>query len=216
MGGERLASSAGISWEALRDGLFDTSRLTGDAATRLGKVVGRVPAELIHQDWEAAALAAELVIEERGDLAWPFAICGWAAERCGDAPRAEALYARGSSALGSSASFTSDWLKPPFLPHTFALRRLAELKQFSTSDAVRTYLTAAMSRDGVHDHFLELARSAEADGKHAQAYECFYRAGWDCFSANDHELLQSLERTANAAGWAALCAIARLHANMAL
>ena len=99
-------------------------------------------------------------------------------------------------------------------------RRLDSLRDELPED-VRTdpYLVAALGPpvlpDGelaIRRYWMDEARSAEAQGDHALAYQHYYHAGWDYYVHDDiDDVLAALVRSAEAAGFDALHRIALHH-----
>ncbi len=80
--------------------------------------------------------------------------------------------------------------------------------------AIQHYLAGMQTRWRVHEHWLALARTAEQQGENRQAYQHYYRAGWDLglqpLDGYD-EIFAGLARSALADGAPALAAIAEMH-----
>lgn len=167
-------------------------------------------------DWRRAAEQAQQVAADRDDLAWPFAVTGRAAERAGDTAAAAAHYHRGLLAFGTAMGFAATWEEGD----RFFISRLRELED-ELPDALRqdVYFSTVMrageggdSVDAARSYWLDRARSAESEQRYADAYDAYYRAGWDVYVRDDIEqILEKLAACAEAAGWESLARIARHH-----
>ncbi len=213
-GCERLAERLGVPWEDVSKWLFDTAAVPPRQRTRLGRILQTSPEELLHQNWDQARALAARVSELRPDLAWPYAIMGWSAQRVGKLDEAIATYYKGLRSLGTTYDYEA------LINEGFLHERLAELhdelpKEISSDD----YLQAACNRptwpnnqDPLHRYWMKLARTAEAHGDYHLAYDYYYRAGWDRRIVDDmDEILDGLIRTSSAAGYEARHRIARHH-----
>ena len=212
-GGAVLAKSVGTTWEVLREARFDTSRIPSEVGVALSHKL-RVPAEqLLRQDWEAAAREATAAIKSRPDLAWPYAVAGWAAERAGKIEDALQIYEHGALRLGTSEDLAEHWDLPRTPPSAkFVARRLIALGHRPDSEEIARYLTAARARFGIRNYWMERGTAAERAGSSADAYAMYYAAGWDDSFTNDMiDVLTALQRTAAAAGFEARARIAEHH-----
>jgi len=145
---------------------------------------------------------------------------GWAEERRGNIRKAIEHYYAGSKTLESSADFTQSWHLSSTGPVKFVVHRLGEWKESLSPELLQDgYVTAAVGDYGgfqrysqVRTYWLEQAELCEKDGRHQQAYWCYYAAGWDnyCFDGME-AILDCLIRSAESAGAAALSALAQLH-----
>jgi len=147
----------------------------------------------------------------RPDLAWPYAVVGWALERQGQLAPALDVYKAGAMALGSSSSFTSTWMLIPNRgTGKFVVDRLALLSELDFEQDVREYVTAVLERK-TRDFWLHRAKNTTDRGDHAAAYQHLYAAGWDFLILNDiAEVLKALKTAAESAGSPALAALAAL------
>jgi hypothetical protein len=187
----------------------------------LSEATGMAPETLLDQDWDSAASHARSLIEHRSDLAWPFAVVGWAAERSGNIDAAIAEYVAGLRALGSTSAFTDDWwLAEHWHGEKFAAARLVALER-SLPPAIRTdpHVSAILDRRhkandrfALKDYWLSQADEALRRGNGIEAYQCTYRAGWDAFSCDwMPEILDRLAAAARAAGSRAWERLAQHH-----
>ena len=222
VGGMKLANRLGVPWSHVRLWLFDNARVPPEMVARLAKETGRAPEDLLSQDWEAAAVHARFVSERRSDLAWPFAVVGWAKERKGDVSGAIEDYYAGLCALGSTAAFTDDWTLEGHWPgEKFTRARLVVLKSalprqiredpyllavFEQRDTVRKH------SDAIREFWLARAEDAIKRGDAFEAYHSVYAAGWDQFHADGMDLiLDRLIAAARMAGSRAWEKIAERH-----
>ncbi len=220
MGGGLIAETAGVSWEELRQGLFDPTLIGKDLMLKLSDITGVSASELVAQNLKAASRAAKAVIEKRGDLAWPFAAAGWVAEKETDNTAAIDYYTRGLRALATTADFTSSWLQGPGSRIKFCVSRLEALHEDKPGLAKSDdYLEAALQSPNyendtlpVREHWLASARELESNGEHRRAFQAYYAAGWDDAVSNDMAIiLERLVFNAEAGGAPGLANITRLH-----
>ena len=211
-GGERLGKAVGIAWREFRAWLHDPSLIPADVARKLSETLKTGVEDLVRQDWNSALEHATAVIKLRPDLAWPYAVAGWAHERSGRVAEAIALYAAGVMTLGCTAAFTEPWIGSQVSRHNkFSVQRLLELRPENLSADVRDYLDAASRRE-VREYWLGLAAEADREGEHATAYQHLYAAGWDDYFSNDIDgILTKLAAAAESAGSPALAALAKWH-----
>jgi hypothetical protein len=220
VGRDQLATKLGVPWPDFSQWLFDTNLVPERMKRKLAKAV-HVPAdELLQQDWHGGAREALAVAKRRTDLTWPFAVLGWAAERQGDRATAVKHYTTGLTALGTTSDFTENWGHTPPQRTKFVVDRLKELHDAIPpkrleDDFLKTALESSNSADffqRVRKYWCERAGLAEEEGRYADAYEGYYRAGWDILVLDDIEIiLDGLVRSAKAAGWPALASIASHH-----
>ena len=82
--------------------LMDTALIPTAHHERLTQIFQMPIDALLRQDWIGAARSASRVRELRPDLAWPYGILGWAAQRDGHVQEAIRMYAAGLRTLNSS------------------------------------------------------------------------------------------------------------------
>ncbi len=218
-----FAQRIGVSWEPdFVRWVFDTGLVPEPERNLLRQSIERACDDLFTQGWEAAEREAVAVIERRQDLGWAFDIAGWAAQRRGDWPAAVRHYLSGMQTSWFSddtVRFRTHWFEEGY--GKFAASQLATLTEH-LSDQQRNdpYLSIFLDNDSqslrarVHAHWLGLARDAERRGEYRQAYQYFYRAGWDLGLqpvAGYDEIFNGLRRSARSAGTPALAAIAEMH-----
>lgn len=102
----------------------------------------------------------------------------------------------------------------------FSIAQLLSLTDHITSaDQQDPYLSAVRQPTekrlrSVREYWQALGRQKMRQDAHAEAYACFYRAGWDMGAHRLSEyrpILESLIECAHAAGWSARAAIAETH-----
>lgn len=217
------ASDAGVSWEPeFVSWLFDTARIPVSARQELSARLVDTDGDAFAQDWSAAEAEALAVIGRRSDLGWAYDVAGWAAERRGEAAQAVQHYWAGlqtSWFSDDALAFRSHWFDEGY--GKFAASRLAELASHLTAKQLRDpYLRIFLDKDvqslrsRVQQYWIGAARAAVERRAYREAYHYYYRAGWDLgmlpISAYE-EVLEQLQRVAEADGSPALAAIARLH-----
>lgn len=219
----RLAQRLGVVWEPdFVSWVFDTDMIPTVIRRRLEDVLTVSDGLLFAQDWHAAEQEARAVIGCRPDLGWAFDVAGWAAQRRGDPRQAVQYYLAGmrtSWFSDDTVRFRTHWFEEGY--GKFAAARLATLVEY-LDDGQRDdpYLRIFLDnnpqslRARVHQHWLDLARAQERQGAQFQAYQCYYRAGWDLgLQSLGHyeEIFAGLQRTAAGAGADALAALARMY-----
>lgn len=221
--GPAWAQALGVTWEPeYVSWLFDTARIPPAWEAPLRARLGDGPEDPFAQDWTAAEAEALAVLAHRADLGWAFDIAGWAAERRGALDLAVARYLAGvqtSWFSDDTLRFRSHWYAQGY--GKFAAARLAALEtRLSSAQRDDPYLRIFLEREEatlrgrVQQHWLSRAREAGRRGAHREAYQFYYRAGWDLgmlpVSAYD-EVFTELARAARADGSPALAAVAALH-----
>jgi hypothetical protein len=171
---------------------------------------------LLSQDWVVARREAERVTALRPDLAWPFAVLGWADQRNGSTAEAIRTYLRGLKTPGLSRDFTGTWNPNPTHEfRKFAAARLWELRAHLPSEVQNDpYLIAdnQSAAGRIRDYWFAKGQAAEAESRHADAYRFYYCAGWDDFVFdNIPEVLDRLGPAAGLAGFPALSQLAKHH-----
>ncbi len=223
MGGQDIAQAAGITWEQLAKWLPDASVMPQEMKVRLAEVTNLTINELVAQDVDAAAAAADAVLRKRDDLQWPYAVVGWIAEKRGRQEDALKAYSRGLQALSSTADFTERWTPMgPDRPMDFCVARLRALAK-DAPDSVddNAHLAAALILPSqreppgsfpVREYWLERAAEHRRAGEYREAYRACYAAACDdpCFDDMDM-ILEELAATADSAGAPALAKIAKHH-----
>jgi len=215
-GGEQIARDLSVDWAKMAEWLFDTASVPDEYREQLSRILQMPIEEIKHQDWAQATREAQRVRELRPDLAWPYAVMGWAAEREQDFLCAIADYTAGLRTLGSSLSCMSN------VERGFVAARLSHLLGGTSGDSTTdAYLEAALTPttgatfpSPIRQFWMREAQRAESSGDYRRAYECYYAAGWDDHVFNDmDQVLDGLVRSADRAGYAALSRIARHHLN---
>jgi hypothetical protein len=211
-GGGWLAKLLGVDWSLFKTWLFDPALIPRDKAELLSASLGIGEDELIFQDWALALEQAESVLKLRNDLAWPYAVIGWAYERQRKIPSAKDAYRAGLMKLGSSASFTANWTRTNSTrANKFAAERLIALCDSGLDSQARDYIDS-LTGGRTREYWLNQAERASARGDHGQAYQHFYAAGWDFFFSNDMgTILSSLMMAAEKAGLGTLVVLASMH-----
>jgi len=218
-----LAQELDVCWEPdFVSWLFDTDRIPAAARAQLAQKMPTTTSDPFAQNWSAAEAEALAVLERRTDLGWAFDIAGWAAERRGEPELAVQRYLAGLQASWFSDDalrFRTHWFNEGY--GKFAAARLAALAHKLTPDERRDpYLTIFLDNDSdtlrrrVQQHWITRARDARRRKAHREAYQYYYRAGWDLgmlpISAYD-EVFTELRAAAEADNSPALAAVAALH-----
>ena len=212
MGGESIARQLGVSWTSIRKWLWDTSLIPEDARQRLATILHDPTDEPFRQNWLTATQAAESILRTRRDLAWPFAVKGWSAERSGDIANAIEIYTSGLAALGSTAAFsdTFGFVENRSTPK-FVVWRLVELAPQRIPPVCQAYLDAALEFR-TRDYWIRQAEVHEQANQLEKTYECYYRVGWDSYGYDFMpETLNLLSGAATKMGSRTLEALAKHH-----
>ncbi len=184
----------------------------------MSDLLGGSEERLFGQDWEDACVQAEKVNSLRPDLAWPYTVMGREAERRGDLARCAEVYLRGLRILGTSADFTDGWASREDGGYLkFAAARLWAVRPELPLPVARDpYLEAAMRHElderwvsPIRAHWIAAGERAEREGRLADAYQCYYAAGWDEYFTNDME--EVLDRLVRVAESPTLQSLARRH-----
>ena len=213
----------GVAWEPdFVRWLFDGSLVPETARRELMLCANASGVDFFRQDWDAAEQEAQSVIRRRQDLGWAFDIAGWAAQRRGDWASAIEHYLAGlrtSWFSDDTVRFRTHWFDEGY--GKFAASRLATLtRRLSARQRRDPYLNIFLDNDSgslrrrVREYWLQLAQQADRQGDHLQAYQHYYRAGWDLGlePLNGYgAVFEGLCRSAAAAGSSALASIAAMH-----
>ena len=210
-GAGALAEELGVPWPVMSSWLDDNDLIDADSRARIRKKTSLDDRALFTQDWPRAEEFALRASAIRADLAWPGTVLGRAAERRRQLKPAVTRYVESLKGLRTTASFTEAW-DGTGSSCAFAAARLQALGgNNQPEDAhVRACLTGDL--DAVREHWMATGSAQLKAGQATDAYESFFRAGWDWYFTNDMEIvLNRLVEAADAAGSKALGALARLH-----
>lgn len=221
-----IAGRLGIDWEPqVVSWLFDEALVPEEIRSTLAS-----NAEIslsLEQQWDVAKSHALNVATKRDDLVWAFDVLGWAEEREGRLEEAAKYYQKGCLALAfadQSIRFRTHWF--PQWAGKFSTWRLTQLLDSGNLDhskldaPVRRYLTAITgpSTESLRIRAMAYWRNEAADavnsGRWQDAYDAFYRAGWDLGTdtmIDFGELLNGLSESAKRAGQSARAAVAEFH-----
>ena len=185
-----VARRLNVPWEPdVVSWLFDSELM---ANWTLAEPVRRMRDSLVcEQDWQAAVFHASQVAQLRSDLLWPHDVQGWFAERRGDYQLAADHYGLGRMAFAftdQSIRFRTHWF--PQTMGKFSLWRLQQLRLEGKCPGafpadVEEYLQvlqsnrAASPRAAVTHYWNRIAATALKSGQFNDAYEAYYRGGWD-------------------------------------
>ncbi|MCC6510326.1 MAG: SMI1/KNR4 family protein [Pirellulaceae bacterium] len=217
----KLASRCGINWAPeFTSWLFDTQHISSQARQLLRE---HAPDVQFDQDWSAAEHWSEHLRNLRDDLNWTGDICGWAAQRRGDLPKAIERYYHNrfaSAFTDQSVRLRSHWFSDHY--GKFSVAQLASLQSHLSPEQLNDpYLQllwnepVSRSRAAVREFWLKHAREALDGQSYAESYRYYTLAGWDLGAErmSDYiEILEGLVSTARLAGWSARAAVAAAHA----
>ncbi|QDV68176.1 hypothetical protein Poly24_18840 [Rosistilla carotiformis] len=218
-----VARELGIQWDqdAVR-WLFDNELLPPSVCERLAKEFDCECGDLCGQDWEAARVHAAAVAARRSDLGWANDLLGWTAERAKDPKAAITAYRQAllcSSFADQSIRFRTHWFREA--EGKFAAARLQDLSAHWDANLrddpyLRLFLESKEQglRSRVTNHWMRLGEQAASDGRWADSYDAYYRAGWDMGCDDLHvyeELLQKLANAATRSGQRSRAELAKTH-----
>jgi hypothetical protein len=169
----------------------------------------------LHQDWACAERSSLEATRIRSDIAWPFVIQGWIAEMKAEPEKAADWYCSSMKAFGTTVAFTDSWSYcEGEVGRSFSSIRYRRMKKRSDEEDAR--VRAAISEPDplgtLRTYWVETGDQLLKSSKSLEAYECFYRAGWDAYCTDDMDvILERLIRAADEAGSKALSSLGRLH-----
>jgi len=214
VGGGKIAKMLEVDWVEFRRWLAEPQLIPQSQREALATITTFPFAELVHQDWDRAASKAQLVLQTRKDLAWPFAVLGRYENAQHNPAEAARYYAEGLSALGTSEDFTAAWSVLFSRQIKFIPQALAALKPSLDSEN-ETYLRLFSSPRPAKDvraYWVNRGEQAERNGEYELAYRFYYAAGWDIpIGDGIEEVLERLEKVATKAGYSAPASLARHH-----
>ena len=156
------------------------------------------------QLWDLATRHSRRVIELAPELAWPWDLCGYAAERHGENAAAVDLYERAavcSVFTDQSVRLETHWASD--VSAKFAVSRLHELAPdlVQGSDYYRALSgpDTKARRSAVTDYWLQQASHAEADDDHGRALDCLIASAWDVGVDSIERYASVLDRIQHAA-----------------
>ncbi|MEZ6091029.1 MAG: SMI1/KNR4 family protein [Pirellulaceae bacterium] len=217
------ANHLGIPWEPdAVSWLFDNALVPPERLNALATMLGRDADDLVGQDWSTAVEHASAVFEQRQDLSWAAAVMGWSHEKSNDPVAAISIYRRalfGSSFADQSVRFRTHWF--PESAGKFVVARLQHLaKQGNLELDADPYLKLFRDEEEspltrrLTDYWCNVAEIAENEERWADAYNAYYRAGWDlgCDRMSTYEdLLTNMERVARSGGQLTRAELATTH-----
>lgn len=205
--------------------LFDAQQIPNDALHQIQEILhslGVPPAQPRAQNWAEAERLAVRLLARRNDLAWAVDIAGWAAQRRGDLTAACKIYFNGrfaSAFSNQSIRMRSHGFEPQFAKFCIAemwnLREHLNASQRDDGYVQKVWQTPArvLQRE-VQEYWMTAGREAMNAGNFANAYDSFYRAGWDIGAQRMTDYLgifAGLIESSQAAGWTARANVAATH-----
>ncbi len=202
--------------------LFDVATIPEEYQGRLGALAGISEESWPVQQWTQANDIAQEVLLRRSDLGWAFNIAGWHRQRVGDFAEASRVYFQGryaSAFSDQSVRLRTHWSDARY--GKFSIAQLGLLaKHLSGSELDDIYLATIWQAPEklrltmVQELWMNEGRKLLAGDAPDQAYDCFYRAGWDLGVQRLSEYQRILElmiQSAQAAGWTARLSVAKTH-----
>ncbi|MCA9128941.1 MAG: hypothetical protein KDB22_17765 [Planctomycetales bacterium] len=216
-----VAAAIGSDWSPdFVRALFDLSVVDEERRADICHHAGLTQDQWPFQDWESAEQYALKIIARRSDLAWAYDIAGWAAQRDGRFDAAMKVYWRGRHAspfTDQSVRIRSHWYPERFCK--FSISQIVALSDQLNSGLFRDpyldlFQTPSFDAQDVAEYWLHLGELAMRENRYAEAYDLFYRAGWDLGVrqlAGYFPILTRLAEAAEAAGFRARAAVALTH-----
>lgn len=194
---------------------FDLDQIPAGIRNRLVEQAGFVPS----QDWEAAAEHALQVSRLAPELAWPWEIAGYAAERKADVGQAVELYrqaARCSVFTDQSIRLDTHWSAPESAK--FSVARLKQLApdQVAESDYYRIlcHPDTRQRRRLATEYWDEQAACLLSQQRYREAHGCYVAAAWDLGAepiSRYAGLLESIQESAGLSDQPGRAALAATH-----
>ena len=213
----------GIRWEPdAVSWLFDNALIPQAELKNLAQALGKRVSDLIGQDWTSAVAHARAVFDQRQDLSWAAAVMGWSCEKSQDPISAISIYRRalfGSSFADQAVRFRTHWF--PESAGKFVVARLQQLAKIGNRELYDDpYLQ--LFRDGddqplahrLTNYWCKVARIAADEQRWVDAYNAYYRAGWDlgCDQMGTYkDLLNGMEQVARLGNQLARAELAATH-----
>lgn len=205
-----------VSHRQLTEWAFDLDRIPQEYRSDLESELGQ---QLSGQDWNIAASHAESASRLSPELAWPWEILGYCAERTGDLAKATDAYRTAmhcSVFTDQSVRFNTHWESDHSAK--FSVARLASLmpEMLDSDDYFRQLREAdpATRRETITRHWIQIASDALARGCHEDALRSFLAAGWDIGAepiTTFADLLDSISAAAHSCGHRARAEVAATH-----
>jgi len=215
----KRASEWGVTWEEMVKWAFDIDQLPAERHRQLTQAGDHAP--FAGQDWTRARAHAEAASRLDPQLAWPWEIIGYAAEREGQTEAALAAYLRASGCSvfsDQSVRLRTHWATARAAK--FSVARMLELSPEAV--ASNDYLRVLSDEDpqrrrrAACDYWLTQAAQERAQGRFDEAHQAEMSAGWDLGAepmGAFGNLLDSIARSAEQAGQKARAELARTHRN---
>jgi hypothetical protein len=214
VGGGKIAKSLGVTWAEFRRWLSEPRLIPENQKEPLSTLTTVPFNELVSQDWESAAIAAQDVLKIRNDLAWPFAVLGRFKVEQDDIAGAVDFYAAGLEACATTEDFVASWKsmfdnQTKFIPNV--LRKLNRPLPTTKQEYLQLFFDPDPAKH-VRAYWIKNGEAAESDQRYEFAYRWYYNAGWDLPVQNEiEEIIDRLENVAVKAGYDGLARLARHH-----
>jgi hypothetical protein len=197
--------------------VFDPGRIPTTQRERLEQQLGRSLDDM--QDWAAAARHARHVTELAPELAWPWDIAGYAAERRGDLDAAKECYRRSAQCsvfTDQSIRLQTHWTAEQSAKFSAARLLAVSLEEVAASDYLRGLCDPDTERRRFRTtaYWTSRADQLAASGDHAGAHRCWMAAAWDVGAGPISVFAELLERIASSAersGQSSRAELARTH-----
>lgn len=219
----KTAQQLGVAWEPeFVRWLFDAQLCPSSQRATLLSLYAKDASRLFEQDWDTARQVCQQLASSRNDLAWPFDLLGWWHERNAELPAAIRNYQAGirtSIFSDDTVRFRTHWFPTRF--GKFSAFRLFELRDNLSDAALEDpYLQLFWNPDHeslrarVRDYWLTAGDLALEQDRFQEAYQHYYRAGWDLglqYPDSYQPIYRKLIEAAERGGSECLARIGRLH-----
>jgi hypothetical protein len=194
---------------------FDSALIPPSIRTKLGQRIGTIP----NQDWQGAAAEARIVSQLAPELAWPWEIVGYEAERRGDLEQAFAAYRHAANCsvfTDQSVRLDTHWLSSDSAKFSVARLRLHRPDEINRSPYYELLCRpdAGRRRRSVTEYWTRCGMEHAGRQNFHRAHECFVAAAWDVGAEPMSAYARCLELIAEAArasGQTGRAELARTH-----
>ncbi|MGI9470611.1 MAG: SMI1/KNR4 family protein [Rubripirellula sp.] len=200
----------------LTEWVFDVDRIPSIGRESIEATLGT---PLDGHDWKTAAEHASVTSKIAPELAWPWEIVGYQAERSGNQKAAIQAYIQAANCsvfTDQSVRLNTHWESDH--SSKFSIARLAQLapearagdayfREMKESDPTRR-------RSGVTNYWMRLGSEYVSEGNFVEALRCFMAAGWDIGAEPITifaQLLDSISSAAERCGQHARAEVAATH-----
>ncbi|MDA7949874.1 MAG: SMI1/KNR4 family protein [Pirellulaceae bacterium] len=217
------AQKLNVSWRPdFIQWLSDTRTIPEEKRSLLQEYYNLGEDELFNQDWEKVRDLLHPLVQKRGDLMWVLNLAGWQAEVLHQPDQAIMYYyqaIKASSFTDESVRFRMNWTEESFWKFP-AARLYSYAKVVPEALKKDDYLQILWEQDisnlpnTVARYWFEKGVQCKRKGEYWQAYQNFYKAGWDVEHSTLQmfpTILQELSVCANNSGGRGLARLAEMY-----